>query len=367
MATAAPLLTGSKSQSLVKALRNDLFESGFEPGQQFHTINEISAKYRVSRMTAIKCLDQLVREGLVIRRHGAGTYVQRVPGPTKLPASQQPVTRAVPPCVDFVTPYNIEARAGADTLQILMAFVYGSLPEHGLAARMNLLPARAMEAEEMESWLESRVHAGAQAFVFHWMPRLAQEIVLANKWPTIVVGRPERGIHLPFVDSDQQQVGSLIGDYLINQDCKAIAVLMRSEWRPGDNLMFNSLLGHLGKRLAHVEACPSVGAEVDSIVQNLLKNDPTIDALVMRCQAGPWMTSHVDELVKSRGIRVIQATPWKKWSPLITSVAPQVGQHFHDAVCEGLRQILTGRTPSPANVELSVTLDLPASENAPST
>lgn len=48
-----------------------------EPGQVIPTETELEARFGVSRITVRKAIDDLVAEGLLVRRQGRGTFVQR--------------------------------------------------------------------------------------------------------------------------------------------------------------------------------------------------------------------------------------------------------------------------------------------------
>ena len=197
------LVSGRKSQRVYRALRTELEARRFAAGEQFHTISEICEAHKISSTTAVKCLDRLVKESLLVRRQGSGTYVCERPE-----QAESPPPAPVLGCLDYVMPEDIRSRAGPEYLTDLLTRVQGSHAEGEIALRLNLLPTRIHEREEVEHWLAQRLHSGAKAFVFRWMPRVAQEVAAANGWPTCVHGRPDAEIRLPFVDLDQRQLGA---------------------------------------------------------------------------------------------------------------------------------------------------------------
>ncbi|GGE16156.1 phosphonate metabolism transcriptional regulator PhnF [Marinithermofilum abyssi] len=60
----------------LKEILKERIESGeWNPGDQIPSENELRKRYQVSRNTVIKALDDLVREGLLHRKQGRGTFV----------------------------------------------------------------------------------------------------------------------------------------------------------------------------------------------------------------------------------------------------------------------------------------------------
>jgi GntR family transcriptional regulator len=63
------------SKQVEDALRERIRQGHFRPGEQLPPENELAAAYGVSRATVRAALANLQREGVVVRRQGAGTYV----------------------------------------------------------------------------------------------------------------------------------------------------------------------------------------------------------------------------------------------------------------------------------------------------
>jgi DNA-binding transcriptional regulator YhcF (GntR family) len=64
-------------QQVASALRASIRTRRFEPGDQLPSLNELSKAYGVSLMTVQKALGVLRDEGLVISRHGKGSFVRQ--------------------------------------------------------------------------------------------------------------------------------------------------------------------------------------------------------------------------------------------------------------------------------------------------
>jgi GntR family transcriptional regulator len=71
---------------IAQHLRGEIRERGLRPGDLLGTEEEIQKKFRVSRATVRKALEELVEEGLVTRLTGKGTYVAKPRLAVQLPA-----------------------------------------------------------------------------------------------------------------------------------------------------------------------------------------------------------------------------------------------------------------------------------------
>ncbi len=62
-------------QQLMARLRNDISAGVYPPGEQIPGEQALCDAYGVSRVTVRKALDEIVQEGLLVRRQGKGTFV----------------------------------------------------------------------------------------------------------------------------------------------------------------------------------------------------------------------------------------------------------------------------------------------------
>lgn len=67
--------TGLRYQQLSNILRASIAGRDFAPGGAIPPERTLAERYDVSRVTVRRAVDELVAEGLLIRRHGAGTFV----------------------------------------------------------------------------------------------------------------------------------------------------------------------------------------------------------------------------------------------------------------------------------------------------
>lgn len=65
-----------KYEAIVQDLRKDIQNGVYQPGQQLALEKEMCEQYKVSRITIKRAVDELVKQGLVVKRRGSGTFVK---------------------------------------------------------------------------------------------------------------------------------------------------------------------------------------------------------------------------------------------------------------------------------------------------
>ena len=66
-------------RQLAQQLRQAIAGGGYKPGDRLPTEPQLATRHSVSRITARQAVMQLVREGLVVRRQGKGSFVAEPP------------------------------------------------------------------------------------------------------------------------------------------------------------------------------------------------------------------------------------------------------------------------------------------------
>jgi DNA-binding LacI/PurR family transcriptional regulator len=83
MSIAAP--RSSKHQRIKERLRKQILDGSLAPGSKLPPDSELFKRFRVNRLTVLQALNGLVREGLIVRRWGDGTYVASRENPPLIP------------------------------------------------------------------------------------------------------------------------------------------------------------------------------------------------------------------------------------------------------------------------------------------
>lgn len=64
------------SQQIADALRAEISSGRLSPGQRVPAVRDLAERYEVTRSTASKAITLLKTEGLIVTRHGSGSYVR---------------------------------------------------------------------------------------------------------------------------------------------------------------------------------------------------------------------------------------------------------------------------------------------------
>ncbi|SFE10841.1 DNA-binding transcriptional regulator, LacI/PurR family [Paenibacillus catalpae] len=75
-------------ERIFEALREDIIEKKYEPGDRVPSEKELGDEYNVSRITSKKALELLASEGYIVRQPGRGSFVSEQPAPQAKQAVQ---------------------------------------------------------------------------------------------------------------------------------------------------------------------------------------------------------------------------------------------------------------------------------------
>jgi GntR family transcriptional regulator len=114
-----------------EALRRLLESGGLSPGTSLPSERELCQRFGFSRITIRKAVDGLVAEGLIQRRHGAGTFVSRTPPP----AAGERVEKSFASLSSFSE--DMTARGRQPASHLLTAEEGTVMPEEALALSLS--------------------------------------------------------------------------------------------------------------------------------------------------------------------------------------------------------------------------------------
>jgi DNA-binding LacI/PurR family transcriptional regulator len=186
----------------------------FQPGDAIPSERILVGDYQVSRITIVKALDVLERDGLIDRQHGRGTYV------TSPPTETDPQLLKVAFLMGRTSkpyPYAVLTGAVQTAMQYDVQFqVFGS-----------------HETAQEARYVRSAIQTGVDGIIVYPTPELPNESLyrelLANNFPFVMVDR-----YFPHVDADRvvfddEAAGYQLTEYLIQQGHSRIAIVPLAE------------------------------------------------------------------------------------------------------------------------------------------
>ena len=221
----AHLKGGFKYRQIFDDLQKAVRDGCYRQGTALPSDEALMRRYSVSRITAVKAMDELVKRGLVYRKRGAGTFAtraaQRESGRIGLIMPSLSFGEIFPPICQALTHYAQE-----DGYTILLGGISAEAPKE-----------RAREACAVaRSFVEQRV-AGVilQPLAFLKTPeRVTREILMLFDRAEIPVVLIDRDIENDrsvtphdFVGIDNLAAGRALGAHLMAQGAKRIHFLMR--------------------------------------------------------------------------------------------------------------------------------------------
>ena len=212
-----------KWQEIFAKLQKDLRDGVYAQGEPLPSEGALMRKYNVSRITAVRAMNELVKKGLVYRKRGAGTF------PTRM-------ARIESGRLGLIMPSLSHGEIFPPICQALMrfarkdgfSFVFGDTPSDNPVLR----------AKEACGVARSLVKQGVSGVIFQPLAflktpeRVTKEIMTLfhkAKIPVVLVDRDiaMRDIPHDFVSIDNFGAGRAIGEHLLTCGAKRIHFLMR--------------------------------------------------------------------------------------------------------------------------------------------
>ena len=200
-------------RQIKKALLEAIGRHEYEPGQPFITQREVCERFDVSTTTAVRALNELVAEGVLVRQRGRGTFVaerQAAPVP-----SERERTIA---CI-------VHGLEGPHVTQIVQG-VESVCAELGF--RMFLSQSGASVEREAQA-LSRAVFAGASGVVLYPADAGTDPATLAelrrHRVPLVMVDRYQPDVPTDAVLADNFAVGYTLTRHLLERGHRRIAML----------------------------------------------------------------------------------------------------------------------------------------------
>jgi len=213
-----------KYQEIVGSLRRDFASGRFKPGERIPSEAELTRRFKVSRMTAVKAIQQLQQEGLVMRRAGSGSFVAQ---------SSEQTRRSFGLLIPDLGQTEIFEPICRGMMRTPFGKDHSLLWGHAVWDDRN----REVEAERLcRQFIEARVsgvffaplefsehHGNMNQAILAAFNDAGVPVVLLDR---DVAAFPERSAY-DLVCLDNRQAGFVITRHMIEQGCKRIAFFAR--------------------------------------------------------------------------------------------------------------------------------------------
>jgi DNA-binding LacI/PurR family transcriptional regulator len=256
-------------QSLIAELRSGRWTAGSE----FPSEAQLLKRYKVSRPTLIRSLQEMVREGYLHRHQGRGTFVAN-PKPDRQ-TSILPV---------FVSTQTTELFGGMrEVLLQIMRGVQNALGPYHSGLVVHQSPGESVD-EQTHAFVEHTQPGAALMIQPSFNPKLFSYLVKRG-WVMWAINEPIDYGNCVFID--QQQAGYLATQYLLDKGCKRIALL---------NGLVDAYWGFGARLRGYREALDNAGIDIDPKL--LRQGDHALDSEAGRSM----MRSLLDEKTSLDGV-----------------------------------------------------------------
>ncbi len=215
----------AKYRKIFEHLQKELREGRYSDGSALPSEESLVRRFNVSRITAVRAMDELVRHGLVYRKRGAGTFATKTArqesGRLGLIMPSLAFGEVFPPICQSLMRY-----AQNDGYSLVLGDISAATPAK-----------RAEEAEKVaHSFVKQRV-AGVvlQPLAFLKAPeRVTKDILFLFEKAEIPVVLIDRNVNIredlirhDFVGIDNFSAGRALGEHVKAQGAKSVRFLMR--------------------------------------------------------------------------------------------------------------------------------------------
>jgi GntR family transcriptional regulator of arabinose operon len=229
-----------KYEQVKRSLVKEIQTGRWSPGSPFPSETQLLQRYKVSRPTLIRSLQEMVREGYLYREQGRGTFV------ADLSKKAHSDTVAV-----FIS--NEAAQLSGDAREVQLRIINGI--QTALGQSRPTMAVRQSEPNKIDQdtkWFLDQTHPG-MALVIE--PSFNQALIneLQDRgWNTWALNEPCPGCNSVFIDQDA--AGYLATKYLLDEGCRRIAIL---------NGPLNTYWGFEARQQGYRRAIEEAGLEVD--------------------------------------------------------------------------------------------------------
>ncbi len=267
----------SKVYRLASLIEQDLRRRGLDVGDPYLTATEAGADFGVDQFTATRAMSLLAKRGILTRKRGVGTFVGEME-----PESTNTAMRSL----HVLQGSTRDGHKWGFPIGEIVEGLHDILP--GYQVQSNILPHHS--PAEIPRLVEQRtLDSSVAGIILLSCPREVQELVLEKRLPAVSFGSVYPNTqNIPSVDLDQFESGRLQAEYLLKRGHRRIMLLMRENWRPGDNRLVDGVNkamadAGLGFDSLVTRSIPEENSLIKNEIHRLLFIDDRPTGLICRC------------------------------------------------------------------------------------
>lgn len=309
----------ARIEAIAESVVADIRRRGLVSGDRYITAEEARVFFGVGKNQLNEALKLLADRGMLVRRQRSGTFV----GP-KFQVQQHSVKREPSISVVHVLMPMGYYRASVIPGNVFVDQLTRTIP--GSSVQIHHIADKDLAAYTLDL-IERLVESGSsrEALVLLRSSREVQLAVQASGLPALAFGStyPDAD-RLSSIDPDQMEAGRLAAREAIKRGHKQFALIMRNNWRRGDNLLMEGMsqvLGEAGIGIDQVRVLSTAenASVIEHDVADLLMSVPAPTALICR--------SRFHATAAAKGVRERGLEPMK--DVLVMSLESSAGQDNH--------------------------------------
>lgn len=341
-------------KQLAERLIDDIRRRGLLPGERYMTASEACREFEASEISVHRAMQLLADQNYLVRQRGSGTFVG---------ARMKPKIKDVCPLrvVHVVMSMDYQ-RTATVPAEILVDRLGVSMPEAVVEVHY-VTPSDAMRhldgiVERIDPDEEAR-----EGVILIRSSRKMQMYVEQAGVPAVVFGGIYPGVtRLPWLDIDQAAIGHMMARHVIKSMPRRLVLLMRDDWRRGDNRLYQGIADELGKAQYQFDALtvlsiPPENHHIAEEVHDLLSQDDSITGIMCRTHLYADVASDVVEsLGKQRAAATRIVAGGGRKPPLIryAYVAPDITEEQQVEIVGQmlLKRAIHGKSKGKANSQV---------------
>lgn len=262
---------------LADRILDDIRRKKLRPGDPYLSTAEIARLLRVSGTAANRALQLLGQRRVLERRQRRGTFIAAATTGNGTSLHR----------VHLLVHHDYLRTEGLLADGVVLG-IQGELPQAEI--QFNFLPDSG-EVEYVQRLVEDslRDHRSA-GFVLVRSSVFTQRLLASSGLPTVVSGTLHPSIQgLATIDRDHRQIGRLMVEYMLQEKCRRLALLLRDHVGAGDHVLLDTVSRELASRGFAadglvVRCLPADESAIRSAVTELIEEGPTPVGVVCRSQ-----------------------------------------------------------------------------------